>query len=336
MDDRVLVIGSYNHDLIWELDALPAPGETRRALGFRQGPGGKGMNQAVAAARQGVATAFIGACGADAFAADLRALAAAEGIEARLETVPEAATGSAAILVDAAGRNSIAVALGANDRLSAAHVEAQAELLTKARVVLAPLESPPAAVARAFALGRAAGAITLLNPAPVHPELDAGLLDLADLLTPNETEFAQLLGRFAGVRVDAAALASLDDESLAALCARLPCSTLVLTLGAAGVFAAAGGRAAAHAPKRLQQPCRLAVPEVTVIDTTGAGDAFNGALAAAWASAPDHPLTSVLPWAVAVASLSTERTGAALAVPRRAETEARFGQRFPAASWPLG
>jgi len=335
MDARVVVVGSYNHDLVWEVDALPVPGETRRALGFRQGPGGKGMNQAVAAARQGVPTAFIGACGADAFAADLRALAAAEGIETRLETLADAATGSAAILVDSAGRNSIVVALGANARLSVAHIEAQADLLARASVLLAPLESPPAAVARAFALGRAAGACTILNPAPVHPELDVGLLDLTDLLSPNETEFAQLLGRFDGIRIDAEALATLDDANLAALCARLPCAAVVLTLGAAGVFAAVGGRAGANASASLERPCRVPVPAVTVVDTTGAGDAFNGALAAAWANARDRSLASLLPWAVAVASLSTERPGAALAVPRRAETEARFGPRFPA-SWPLG
>lgn len=332
MSGRVVVIGSYNHDLVWEVDALPVPGETRRALGFRQGPGGKGMNQAVAAARQGVPTAFIGACGADAFAADLRALAAAEGIETRLETLADAATGSAAILVDSVGRNSIVVALGANARLSVAHIEAQADLLARASVLLAPLESPPAAVARAFALGRAAGACTILNPAPVDPALDSGLLDLADLLTPNETEFAQLLACFAGVQIEADALATLDDTTLATLCTRLPCAALVLTLGAAGVFAAAGGRTDANATFQLEQPCRVPVPAVTVIDTTGAGDAFNGALAAALASHHDPSLASVLPWAVAVASLSTERPGAALAVPRRAETEARFGLRLPASS----
>ncbi|MBS3959420.1 MAG: ribokinase [Xanthomonadaceae bacterium] len=334
MPPAVVVVGSYNHDLVWTLDALPAPGETRRAGGFRSGPGGKGMNQAVAAARQGIPTAFVGAVGADAFAADLRALAASEGIEARLETVPDAATGCAGILLDAAGRNSIAVALGANERLSVAHVRAQAGLLRSAAVLLAPLESPPIAVAEAFTLARAGGARTLLNPAPVHPALELGLLDVADLLTPNETEFAQLLERFTGLHETADALAGLDDASLAALCARLPCTALVLTLGAAGVFAAPGGRAGTTGPVLLERAYRLPAPAVAVVDTTGAGDAFNGALAAAWA-AGGGTLADALPWAVAVASLSTERPGAALAVPRRAETETRFGRRFPASS-PLG
>lgn len=331
MAGHVVVVGSYNHDLVWEVDALPAPGETRRSRRFRSGPGGKGMNQAVAAARHGVATAFIAALGKDGFAAEARALATAEGIDARFEAIADAATGSAGILVDAAGYNSIVVALGANEHLSCAHVQAQAALLRETGVVLAPLESPPAAVAAAFRIGRAGGARTLLNPAPVHPGLDLELLGLADLLSPNETEFAQLLARFAGVDVAASALAALGDEPLAALCARLPCAAVVLTLGAAGVFAARGS----HATDTVARaPQRLAAPAVATIDTTGAGDTFNGALAAVWASSGGE-LHEVLPWAVAAASLSTERTGAALATPRRAEVETRFALRFPG-SQPLG
>lgn len=142
MSGRVLVVGSYNQDLVWEVDALPAPGETRAGLAFRSGPGGKGFNQAVAAARAGAASTFIGALGDDTLAEGARALARAEGIDARFATVPDAATGTAGILVDAQGRNSIVVALGANERLSVPHVEAQAEAFRHAAVVLAPLESP--------------------------------------------------------------------------------------------------------------------------------------------------------------------------------------------------
>ncbi|MFN8901958.1 MAG: ribokinase [Lysobacteraceae bacterium] len=320
MDGRVVVVGSYNRDLVWEVDALPAPGETRRGLRFRSGPGGKGMNQAIAASRQGAATAFIGATGADAFAADLRALATAEGIEARLETIADASTGTAAILVDAQGRNSIVVALGANERLSVAHVEAQAPALREAAVVLAPLESPPEAVSRAFAIGRAAGARTILNPAPVHPGLDEELLALADLVTPNETEFAQLVSRFGGMAVDATRLASATDEDLLTLCGRLPCAAVVLTLGARGVFAAPGGREGGV----LVRAARVAAPRVATVDTTGAGDAFNGALAAGWAGAVGASPSAALVRAVQVASLSTERAGAALSMPQRSEVEARF------------
>jgi ribokinase len=321
MAGRVLVVGSYNQDLVWEVDALPAPGETRAGLAFRSGPGGKGFNQAVAAARAGASTALIGALGDDTLAATARRLAAEEGLDARFETVPDAATGTAAIVVDAQGRNSIVVALGANARLSVAHIEAQADAFRDAAVVLAPLECPLPSVLTAMRLGRAAGARTILNPAPVHAALDAAALVHVDLLTPNETEAAELLARFGAGPIAAASLHRRSDDELAALCAHLPVAAAVITLGADGAFMAAGARrGAAFALQRL----RLPAAAVQAVDTTGAGDAFNGALAAAWANAPDTNLTDLLPFATAFAGLSTERAGAAAAMPQFAEMQARF------------
>lgn len=318
---RVVVVGSYNQDLVWDVDVLPAAGETRAGLSFRSGPGGKGFNQAVAAARAGASTTFIGALGDDPLAAGARALAVEEGIEARFETIAHAATGSAGILVDRQGRNCIVVALGANARLSVAHIEVQAEAFRKAAVVLAPLESPLDAVLAALRIGRAAGARTILNPAPVHAGLDAAALANVDLLTPNETEAAELLARFGANGVTAEGLPGRSDDELAALCARLPVPAVVITLGAAGAFLAPGGRGAGGlALQRL----RLPAADVRAIDTTGAGDAFNGALAAAWAEAPDAGPAELLPFAMAVAGLSTERAGAASAMPRRSELRARF------------
>ena len=324
MSGRVLVVGSYNQDLVWEVDVLPAPGETRAGLAFRSGPGGKGFNQAVAAARAGAATAFVGALGADALADGARALARAEGIGARFECIADAATGTAGILVDLQGRNSIVVALGANDRLSVAHVEAQSDAFRDAAVVLAPLESPLPAVLAAMRLGRAAGARTILNPAPVHASLDAAALADVDLLTPNETEAATLLARFGAPGLDAARLRIHSDDALAALCARLPVPAVVLTLGDAGAFLAPGARATAAAfpTAAMRHPAAA----VQAIDTTGAGDAFNGALAAAWAEAPDADPGRMLPFAIRFAGLSTERHGAASAMPRRIELDARFGR----------
>jgi ribokinase len=313
---RVVVVGSYNQDLVWEVDALPAPGETRAGTAFRSGPGGKGFNQAVAAARAGASTSFIGALGADALAEGARALSRTEGLDSRLQTVADTATGTAGILVDAQGRNSIVVALGANDRLSVAHVEAQADAFRDAAVVLAPLESPLDAVRAAMRLGRAADARTIMNPAPVHAALDADALAHVDLLTPNETEMAALLARIADVRVDAAKLRDLSDAELAALCARLPVKAVVITLGDAGAFIASSSWGIV---------ARVAASAVRAIDTTGAGDAFNGALAAAWAHAPDADLAALLPFAVRFAGLSTERPGAAAAMPTRADVLARFG-----------
>lgn len=324
MKARVVVLGSYNQDLVWEVDALPVPGETRAALAFRSGPGGKGFNQAVAAARAGAATSFIAALGDDAHATAARTLAKEEGIDARFQTVADTATGSAGIVVDAAGRNSIVVALGANARLSLAHVEAQADAFRSARVVLAPLESPLPAVLAALRLGRAAGARTILNPAPLHAGLDAAALADVDLLTPNETEATGMLARFGLPGVEASTLRELPDDSLAALCARLPVPAVLVTLGDAGVFIAPGaGLAAARFPVSVS---RLPAAAVCAIDSTGAGDAFNGAFAAAWAEAPNTDPARLLSFATRFAGISTERHGAALAMPRRDEVEARFGR----------
>ncbi|MCZ8064147.1 ribokinase [Silanimonas sp.] len=321
MAGRVLVVGSYNQDLVWEVDALPAPGETRAGLAFRSGPGGKGFNQAVAAARAGAATTFIGALGDDTLAEGARALARAEGIDARFETIAGIATGTAGILVDAQGCNSIVVALGANARLTVAHVDAQAEAFSNAAVVLAPLESPLEAVRAAMRLGRAAGARTILNPAPMHADLDAAALADVDLLTPNETEMAELLARFGAGHVEAKTLRDRTDAELAALCARLPVRTVVITLGDAGAVLAPGARPGDDAPVTI---ARVPAAVVRAIDTTGAGDAFNGALAAAWAACPDADPATLLPFAIRFAGLSTERPGAAAAMPTRAELETRF------------
>ena len=321
MSGRVLVVGSYNQDLVWELDALPAPGETRAGLAFRSGPGGKGFNQAVAARRAGATTTFIGALGADALAEGARALARAEGIDARFETVPDAATGTAGILVDAQGRNSIVVALGANERLSVAHVHEQAEAFRDAAVVLAPLESPLDAVRAAMRLGRAAGARTMLNPAPMRADLDAAALDDVDLLTPNETEMSELLAQFGAGHVEAKTLRDRSDAELAALCAHLPVHAVIVTLGEAGAFLAPGARHRHDVPTTIR---RVPAAAVRAIDTTGAGDAFNGALAAAWAHQPEADPSALLAFAVRFAGLSTERAGAAVAMPTLAELRARF------------
>jgi ribokinase len=318
---RVLVVGSYNQDLVWEVDALPVPGETRAGLAFRSGPGGKGFNQAVAAARAGAATTFIGALGDDPLAEGARALARDEGIDGRFETIADAATGTAGILVDAEGRNSIVVALGANSRLSVAHVEAQTTAFREAAVVLAPLESPLPAVLAAMRLGRAAGARTILNPAPMHGDLDAATLADVDLLTPNETEMVELLARFGAGPIDAKGLRDRADTELAALCGRIPVPSVLITLGDAGAFLAPGGRSRGDATTTI---VRVPAADVQAIDTTGAGDAFNGALAAAWAERPLANAATLLAFASRFAGLSTERPGAAAAMPTRAELERRF------------
>lgn len=316
----VVVVGSYNHDHVWRTPQFPVPGETR--LGeFSAGPGGKGFNQAVAAARQEVRTAFIAALGADAIGDGAVALAQGEGIETRIERHDDAATGTAAILLDVSGQNLIVVGPGANLRLSVAHVEAQAHLIGTARVLVTQHEVNPAATRRALEIARAAGTLTLHNPAPPLHDEDGGLLDRVDLLTPNETEFAHLLARCAGETVAADVVAQLDDATLHALCRRLGVPTLVLTLGARGVFVS-------HDADEMRgdtTACyRVPAEAVQVRDTTGAGDAFSGSLAAALCFARDRPFRDAVRHANRVAGLSVETPGAALAMPTRAAVSSRF------------
>ena len=315
----VVVVGSFNVDHVWSCAALPRPGETL-AGDYRTGPGGKGFNQAVAAARAGAATHFVCALGDDAGAQLARALAAADGIDLR-DARSELPTGTAGIFVDAQGRNSIVIGPGANAALAPGFVEVQAPLLADAKVVLAQLESPSAAVLRALELARAAGATTLLNPAPANAGCSAALLVAADVVTPNETEFAALLDAHLGERIDPAQVAACEDPHLHALARRLhPDGSVVVTLGAAGVFVSHG----AHRRGDAQACYRIAGERADVLDTTGAGDAFNGALAAAMARVPDDAFANHVRFANRYAALSTEREGAALAMPRWADVERRF------------
>lgn len=318
MSGGVWVVGSFNVDHVWTLDALPVPGETRSAA-YSSGPGGKGFNQAVAAARSGAPTRLACALGDDAGGVLARALAVADGIDLR-DVCCDLPTGSAGIFVDAHGRNSIAVAPGANGALQAGHVEAAFEGSSAPAVVLAQLETPVDAVARALELARERGALAVLNPAPANAEVNAGLLALADVLTPNETEFAALLQRHAGIALAADDVAGLDDAGLHAHCRALARGTVVVTLGAAGCFVSHG--AALHGDREAAY--RVHARPVRAVDTTGAGDAFNGALCAALAGgAPSFG--EAVAFASAYAALSTERPGAAASMPRRDEVHARFG-----------
>ncbi len=309
----VLVIGSFNLDHVWRSDALPRPGETRSGH-YRCGPGGKGFNQAVAAARCGADTHFVCALGNDDAAGLADRLAVADGI-AMHALGSEQATGCAGIVVDAEGRNQIVVAPGANAALDSAHVHAHAHLFGGARVVLAQCETPAEASLAAFTLAHRYGARRLLNPAPANAEVGRALLDACEVLLPNESEFAALARNHLEHTLDAAEVALLDVADLHALCRRLlPHGDVVITLGSAGVFASPAAGA----------PLRLPAEVVQVRDTTGAGDAFCGALAAAMVPA-DAVFAEALAFANRYAALSTERAGAALAMPTGADCRIRFG-----------
>ena len=315
----VVVVGSYNQDHVWIGDELPQPGATRSGR-YLSGPGGKGFNQAVACARSHAATTFLVALGNDAAAQHARALATGFGIDLVDEVHADVATGSAGVFVDARGRNVIVVALGANAVLSTGFVDAEMARLRAAAVTLAQLEVDRDAVFRALAIAREAGRRTILNPAPADAPVDEALLDLADLITPNETEFAALCLRILGEQVVADAVAAMPSVEVHALCRRLHKGSVVITLGSAGCFVS---HADAATFNDTAASYRIAAIKANAVDTTGAGDAFNGALAAELARDPTLPLAAAIRYASAFAGVSTERRGAALSMPSRDDIVSR-------------
>ena len=316
----VVVVGSFNVDHVWHCDTLPAPGATLQGR-YHSGPGGKGFNQAIAAARAGASTSFVCALGVDAGGTLARELAAADGLA--LHALDSAQpTGTAGIYVDARGRNSIVIGAGANGSLDVAFVEAQATPISHAGALLAQLESPLESISAALSLARASGVATLLNPAPANAATTLELLALADVITPNETEFATLLARHHGERMEPEQIATTDNSRLHGLCREiLPHGSVVITLGSTGVFVS-------HAEELLRNDgkshYRVAAETVNAVDTTGAGDAFNGALAASLAHSPGRAFIEHVRFANRYAALSTERAGAALAMPRLDEVRERF------------
>lgn len=307
----VVVVGSFNVDHVWTLPRHPRSGETLAAR-YTTGPGGKGFNQATAAARAGADTAFVCALGDDPGGELARRLAAADGIALHAAPSPQP-TGTAGIYVDAAGNNTIAFGAGANADLDAGFINLHAEQLAGARAVLAQMESPLAAILATFRHARRGQALTLLNPAPADSDVSAELLALADVVTPNESEFCSQLSIHCSTRLDGTGLVEMDDAELHSHCRRLcPAGTVVVTLGAAGCFVS-------HADQERHGDAvayyRVPAAPAHVVDTTGAGDAFNGALAASLARR-DGSFADSIRFAARYAAASTEQAGAAAAMPR--------------------
>ena len=298
---RVCVIGSANVDYTVALPRLPNPGETVSGGTLLVNLGGKGANQAVAARRLGGEVRLIGCVGDDADGRRIRESLAAAGIGVEgLRASSEAATGTALIMVDAQGRNQIAVAPGANHRLTVEMIAPYAESIAWAEVVACQLETPLPVVRWAVGEARRHGVTTVLNPAPVQP-LDADLLALVDYLTPNEHEAARLAGR----PVDSLESAGEAANRLLADGA----GVVLVTMGQQGVLAC-DGESVVHFP---------AFP-VNAVDTTAAGDAFNGALAVGLAAG--GTLEQAIPLASAAAALTCTKRGAQDSLPERAEVEA--------------
>ena len=318
---RVIVVGSVNVDLVARVDRLPAAGETVTGAAFSRHHGGKGGNQAVAAARLGVPTAFVGAVGDDDLGTAAREALEAEGIELReLATVP-GPSGVAVIIVDARGENVIAVASGANAALTPDGVRGALGRLGVGRgdVVLAGCEVPIPAVRAALRAGSEAGATTILNPAPATG-IDRSILDLADVVTPNRGEVAELAahdarrnGRVAvaGGRPETAARSLLQPGARG----NRVRPAVIVTLGRAGARGAERTGATRDVP---------ATP-VDAVDTVGAGDTFSGALAAGLAET--RPLDEAIQRAVAAAGLATTIVGAREGMPTAAALEAILAER---------
>jgi len=321
---RIVVVGSINVDLVARVPRLPRAGETLSGGTFEQHHGGKGANQAVAARRLGMAVAFVGAVGDDAFGEAAAESLRAEGIgTTELARVTGSPTGVALILVDASGENMIAVAPGANATLTPGDVTAAlGRLAIDGRdVILVSHEIPTAAARAALIAARDAGAQSILNPAPATG-LDRATFGLADLLTPNRPELAALATDEAR-RVGRPAQAAESPERQAR---RLlepnaegvgPRLGIVVTLGAAGALVVARDGAAIRTVP-------VTAVSVTSVDTTGAGDAFNGALAEGLASG--RPLYETVRRAVAAAGLATTKSGAREGMPTGRELDA-FLQR---------
>ena len=313
---RVIVVGSVNIDLVVTAARLPGPGETITGGRFSQHHGGKGGNQAVAAARLGATTCFVGAVGDDAFGRQAGAAMEAEGVDlSELRTLPGETTGVALILVDAAGENSIAVASGANAALTPEHVRASLAALAPGDgdVVLVGHEIPTESAHEALSLGRASGAITILNPAPATG-IAAATLALADVLTPSEGELAVLaggVGDAGDTRGGPAVAGAVGAETgVAGAVGRLRSAGFS---GACLVSQGAAGALLATAAGTMVVPAR----PVQAVDTVGAGDTLNGALAAGLASGLD--LAAAARRAVAAASLAVTREGARGGMPTVAE-----------------
>ena len=293
----VVVIGSANMDIVFALDRAPSPGETVLAHSAALYPGGKGLNQAVAAARAGAPTAFVGALGIDDHGDALAGVLSAEGIGADLVQRSTAPTGQAFIVVDGKGENTIIVASGANATMLNLTSEARV-VIAEAAVLLMQLELPLPIVLEAAAAARSAGTTVMLNAAPAQ-KLPDELLDHLDYLIVNEHEACLVAG---------------DDDldrASSALAARVP--WLIVTLGSEGsvlfVDSCEAGRVAASV--------------VTAVDTTGAGDTYCGAFAAAIAQGRE--LTAAASFASAAAALSVQALGAVPSIPTRASIEAMIG-----------
>lgn len=300
MTRRIVVIGSSNTDMIIKVDHIPRPGETVIGGTFSTAPGGKGANQAVAAARAGGRVTFIARVGDDMFGRQALDGFRADGIDVSHVIIdPDAPSGVASIFVDAKGQNSIAVASGANANLSPDDIHKTADVIAAADILVMQLETPVETVRAAAQIARDNAVTVILNPAPAQP-LDKDLLKCISILTPNESE-AELL---TGIPVDSPQAAQKAADALRAQ----GVNVVIVTMGENGALLSTQN-ASAFVPAF----------KVDAVDATAAGDVFNGALAVAVAEGA--PLPRAVRFASAAAALSVTKLGAQPSAPTRAVIE---------------
>lgn len=296
MDTRIVVVGSLNMDLVTRTPRIPVPGETIIGHEFFNAPGGKGANQAVAAARLGAKVSMVGRVGKDDYGNALLSTLAADGVDCSFVfTDEDTATGIASILVDDAGQNSIVVAPGANARLQPKDVDRVEEVIARADVLLLQLEIPLETVIRAAELARFHTVPVVLNPAPARPDLGS-LLPLVDILIPNESEAALLTGLPVGMKIETTAVINALRKT--------GIDVSILTLGAEGALL-------------VEKTDTEQIPAFPIhpVDTTAAGDAFVGGFAVAFAE--KKPLPEAVRWGNAAGGLAATKLGAQPSLPSR-------------------
>lgn len=306
----VIVFGSINMDLVARTPRLPAPGETITGHDFFTAPGGKGANQAVASARLQAPTTMVGRVGGDAFGTQLQQNLAGAGVDtAGVLTDTGVTSGVAVIAVDDTAQNNIIIIPGANGQVGPADVDRLKQYLAGARVLLLQLEVPLAATLAAARAARQQGVLVVLDPAPAR-ELPDELYQAVDILTPNEVEAGQLAGFAVKSREDAARAAqALLERGVA---------TAIIKMGAQGAF---------YTTHAMGEPSTGFMPafQVKAVDTVAAGDAFNGALAAALVE--DRSLPEAVRWGAAAGALSATKAGAQPSMPARAEFDKFLHER---------
>ena len=310
MSNTLLVLGSFVADVAFRATRLPAWGETLMGSGFALGPGGKGSNQAVAAARAGAHVQMACKLGDDTFGQLARKTWEEAGIDSSLTRNCGTATGAAAILIDEArGENAIIVVPGACFTITVDELDAMAGAICSAHIFLTQLEMPVAIVERGMKIAREAGVITILNPAPAPPRpLPDSMLALADYVVPNETEAAILTG----LPVESVQQA----ERAAVALQQRGAKNVILTLGSKGALVRTADGNSTIVDSFSAGP---------VVETTGAGDAFCGGFAAALAE--DMPLLDAVRFGCATAGISVTRHGTAPSMPKRAEIDALIARR---------